>query len=263
MHGCEVRVHVRGFESQDRQFLSDFRKSKRDQRGQLFLNHSGFFRRSETSRKKYFIKWYPFFHRIKKLIFDEKPTIIVSSCLIQLGQKIRSVLKGTLLASFLFPHHGCTLCFLDITGVLFQRHMPHCLVVLSGKRKSGKDFLADALCKAFNDSSVLLRLSAPLKKQYAIEYGLDFDRLLDSSTYKEEHRKKMIAWGEAKRDENPKFFCDLVVEDASIRSQNIAGKFSTKPCQVILQPREFPFKATFSIFLFHILPSLLFVSQNS
>ncbi|XP_077697512.1 phosphomevalonate kinase isoform X2 [Eretmochelys imbricata] len=44
------------------------------------------------------------------------------------------------------------------------------------------------------------------------EHGLDFQRLLDASDYKETYRKDMIRWGEEKRNTDPGFFCRIVVE---------------------------------------------------
>lgn len=44
------------------------------------------------------------------------------------------------------------------------------------------------------------------------EHGLDFQRLLDASTYKEAYRRDMIRWGEEKRQADPGFFCRKIVE---------------------------------------------------
>ncbi|XP_070208662.1 phosphomevalonate kinase-like isoform X2 [Littorina saxatilis] len=57
-----------------------------------------------------------------------------------------------------------------------------------------------------------MRLSAPLKGQYAKEHNLDFDRLLDASDYKEHYRVDMIRWGEERRNQDPSFFCRLATE---------------------------------------------------
>ncbi|NXC89732.1 PMVK kinase, partial [Cercotrichas coryphoeus] len=46
------------------------------------------------------------------------------------------------------------------------------------------------------------------------EHGLDFQRLLDASTYKEMFRQDMIRWGEEKRQSDPGFFCRAAVEGA-------------------------------------------------
>ncbi|XP_071474503.1 phosphomevalonate kinase isoform X2 [Marmota flaviventris] len=47
------------------------------------------------------------------------------------------------------------------------------------------------------------------------EHGLDFQRLLDASTYKEAYRRDMIRWGEEKRRADPGFFCRKIVEGVS------------------------------------------------
>ncbi|NWQ84090.1 PMVK kinase, partial [Columbina picui] len=47
------------------------------------------------------------------------------------------------------------------------------------------------------------------------EHGLDFQRLLDASTYKESYRQDMIRWGEEKRRADPGFFCRAAVEGAA------------------------------------------------
>lgn len=47
------------------------------------------------------------------------------------------------------------------------------------------------------------------------EHGLDFQKLLDASTYKETYRRDMICWGEEKRQADPGFFCRKIVEGVS------------------------------------------------
>ena len=113
---------------------------------------------------------------------------------------------------------------------------PRLVILLSGKRKSGKDFLTEKLRQRLSTSAGLrveneedereevkekeergeeeeegeknenggrrrrrkgrrgwsvavIRLSAPLKKRFAVENRLDFDKLLDASEYKETFRK--------------------------------------------------------------------------
>ncbi|KAI6072948.1 phosphomevalonate kinase isoform X1 [Aythya fuligula] len=90
---------------------------------------------------------------------------------------------------------------------------PRAVLLLSGKRKSGKDFVAEQLRSRLGPAvCCVLRLSAPLKERYAEEHGLDFQRLLDASAYKEMYRQDMIRWGEEKRRADPGFFCRTVVE---------------------------------------------------
>lgn len=93
---------------------------------------------------------------------------------------------------------------------------PRLVLLFSGKRKSGKDFVTDALQNRLGaDVSAILRLSGPLKEQYAQEHNLDFQRLLDATTYKETYRQDMIRWGEEKRQADPGFFCRKVIEGIS------------------------------------------------
>ncbi|XP_077012428.1 phosphomevalonate kinase [Tamandua tetradactyla] len=97
-----------------------------------------------------------------------------------------------------------------------QAGAPRLVLLFSGKRKSGKDFVTEALLSRLGaDVCAVLRLSAPLKEQFAQEHGLDFQRLLDASTYKETFRKHMIRWGEEKRQADPGFFCRRIVEGIS------------------------------------------------
>ncbi|XP_005106722.2 phosphomevalonate kinase [Aplysia californica] len=87
---------------------------------------------------------------------------------------------------------------------------PKAVLILSGKRKCGKDYISDLLLSRLGaDRCSILRLSGPLKKQYAQEHGLDFERLLDASDYKEKYRADMIRWGEEKRNKDAGFFCRL------------------------------------------------------
>lgn len=93
---------------------------------------------------------------------------------------------------------------------------PRLVLLFSGKRKSGKDFVSEELQSRLGANvCAILRLSGPLKKQYAQEHNLNFQRLLDATTYKEDYRKDMIRWGEEKRQADPGFFCRKVVEGIS------------------------------------------------
>lgn len=101
-------------------------------------------------------------------------------------------------------------CCSDSTGNDCELLLPRLVIVFSGKRKSGKDFVAEKLLRLIgDDEAILFRLSGPLKQQYAIEKNLDFASLLTSSSYKEKFREDMIKWGEAKRLADPDYFCNL------------------------------------------------------
>lgn len=93
---------------------------------------------------------------------------------------------------------------------------PRFVVVFSGKRKSGKDYVTDRLLAGLTDAHAAIgRLSAPLKQAYADEHGLDFKELLSDGPYKEKYRADMIVWGEQKRNADPGFFARLVLASAA------------------------------------------------
>ncbi|KAH9503235.1 hypothetical protein Btru_068517 [Bulinus truncatus] len=88
------------------------------------------------------------------------------------------------------------------------------LIILSGKRKSGKDFISLKLLESLGPNRcAILPLSGPLKKQYAKDHNLNFERLLDASEYKEHYRQDMIRWGEEKRNQDPGYFCRLATSE--------------------------------------------------
>jgi phosphomevalonate kinase len=83
---------------------------------------------------------------------------------------------------------------------------PKLVFLFYGKRKSGKDYVVSRLQELISrDVCDVITLSAPLKRQYAEDHGLDYQRLLDSSSYKESHHLPMIAWGESMRDRDEGF----------------------------------------------------------
>ncbi|GAB5362063.1 hypothetical protein AAMO2058_000766300 [Amorphochlora amoebiformis] len=89
------------------------------------------------------------------------------------------------------------------------------VVIFSGKRKSGKDYVTNLLLQRLGEGTAEIgRLSAPLKKAYAVEHKLDYKKLLSDGPYKEQYRKDMIKWGELRRDKDPGYFARMVVEDA-------------------------------------------------
>ena len=60
-------------------------------------------------------------------------------------------------------------------------------------------------------SAEIGRLSGPLKRAYASEKGLDYEKLLDATEYKEKYRSDMIRWGEERRSSDPGYFASLVL----------------------------------------------------
>lgn len=97
-----------------------------------------------------------------------------------------------------------------------EKAEPRLVLVFSGKRKSGKDHIT-ALLQARLGPHVccILRLSGPLKQQFAQDHGLDLDLLLGTGPYKEQYRSQMIQWGEDQRRTDPGFFCRLATSGAT------------------------------------------------
>ncbi|CAL8288876.1 unnamed protein product [Merluccius merluccius] len=92
---------------------------------------------------------------------------------------------------------------------------PKLILLFSGKRKSGKDYVTDLILKRLgSEICCILRLSGPLKQQFAQEHGLDYSELLAAGGYKETHRAAMIAWGEQCRRQDHGFFCRLATQGA-------------------------------------------------
>lgn len=90
------------------------------------------------------------------------------------------------------------------------------VVVFSGKRKSGKDYVTDRLQALLGDEACeIIRCSAPLKRAYAEEHGLNYEELLTDGPYKEKYRADMIAWGERRRQADPGFFCRIICAAAT------------------------------------------------
>uniref|UniRef100_A0A8C2BZF6 Phosphomevalonate kinase n=1 Tax=Cyprinus carpio TaxID=7962 RepID=A0A8C2BZF6_CYPCA len=94
--------------------------------------------------------------------------------------------------------------------------LPTVILLFSGKRKSGKDYVTDLIQKSLTaEMCCILRLSAPLKQQYAQDHNLDYEELLGSGQYKESYRADMIRWGEMKRQQDSGFFCRLAIKHAT------------------------------------------------
>ncbi|XP_056331605.1 phosphomevalonate kinase [Danio aesculapii] len=93
---------------------------------------------------------------------------------------------------------------------------PSIILLFSGKRKSGKDYVTDLIQKRLTaEICCILRLSAPLKEQYAKDHNLDYEELMGSGQYKESYRADMIHWGEMKRQQDSGFFCRLAIKHAA------------------------------------------------
>ena len=90
---------------------------------------------------------------------------------------------------------------------------PKHVLLFSGKRKSGKDYITDLLLEKIGDSAgVILRLSGPLKECYAKDHGLDYQKMLSASDYKEKYRLDMITWSTTIRQADYTYFCKAAIE---------------------------------------------------
>ncbi|KAG4066544.1 hypothetical protein HA402_007180 [Bradysia odoriphaga] len=85
---------------------------------------------------------------------------------------------------------------------------PKLIILFSGKRKAGKDFIAAALLAKLGESvAEIIRISEPIKKHWAKKMELSVEELLGCGPLKEQHRKDMIVWSDKVRAQMPTFFC--------------------------------------------------------
>ncbi|XP_015782095.1 phosphomevalonate kinase-like [Tetranychus urticae] len=91
---------------------------------------------------------------------------------------------------------------------------PVLVVILSGKRKSGKDFVAELIEKRYRNGLAVIHISKPIKQKYAELHGAAFDELMKASEYKEQFRLDMVKWSEKEKlDRNDQaYFLKLAIE---------------------------------------------------
>lgn len=53
---------------------------------------------------------------------------------------------------------------------------------------------------------MIIRLSGPIKHEYAVQHNLNQKELFTDSSYKEKFRKDMVAWSEHIRAKQPDYF---------------------------------------------------------
>ncbi|XP_030746115.1 probable phosphomevalonate kinase [Sitophilus oryzae] len=93
---------------------------------------------------------------------------------------------------------------------------PKIILLFSGKRKSGKDFICEQIKNILKEECEIVRISGPLKKLYAKNHQLDFKELMGDGPYKEKYRIDMINWSDEVRSEDPGYFCRAACKDAKI-----------------------------------------------
>ncbi|XP_012256194.2 probable phosphomevalonate kinase [Athalia rosae] len=90
---------------------------------------------------------------------------------------------------------------------------PRRILLFSGKRKSGKDYITNILQDRFDSSQcVTIKISGPIKSHWAKSLHLDLKELLGDGEYKERYRQKMILWGEEMRKKDYGYFCRAAID---------------------------------------------------
>ncbi|XP_026741302.1 phosphomevalonate kinase-like [Trichoplusia ni] len=92
--------------------------------------------------------------------------------------------------------------------------MPQVILLFSGKRKSGKDFITTHLQKLLGDRCEVLKISQPIKSHWAKEKNLNLNELLGDGFYKEQYRLDMINWSEKMRAKDYGYFCKIATDNA-------------------------------------------------
>lgn len=67
--------------------------------------------------------------------------------------------------------------------------------------------------------SCIVRISEPIKSEWAHKLQLDLDALLGDGPYKEKYRRDMIVWSDEVRAQDYGYFCRVAMEEALSRQQ--------------------------------------------
>ncbi|XP_051174706.1 probable phosphomevalonate kinase [Leptopilina boulardi] len=99
---------------------------------------------------------------------------------------------------------------------------PEHILIFSGKRKSGKDYITDKLFERLGgEKSVILKLSGPIKSHWANSLNLDLSQLLGDGPFKEKYRLEMVKWGEDTRNKDYGYFCRAAIEMYDVKKKPI------------------------------------------
>ena len=103
------------------------------------------------------------------------------------------------------------------SAMYYNKQQPKLLVLLSGKRASGKDYVANLLDKAFSERGFKVCRTAlgNINKQiYANLVGIEVEQLLNDRAFKEEHRVAMIEHHTKRNADDPEWCLKLVFQKA-------------------------------------------------
>nr|XP_003703512.1 PREDICTED: phosphomevalonate kinase [Megachile rotundata] len=99
---------------------------------------------------------------------------------------------------------------------------PRIILLFSGKRKCGKDYITNALQERIGcDNSGVIKLSGPIKSHWAKSLGLDIDLLMGDGGYKENYRLEMAKWGESIRKKDHGYFCRAAINMYNARNKSV------------------------------------------
>ncbi|XP_034475009.1 probable phosphomevalonate kinase [Drosophila innubila] len=92
------------------------------------------------------------------------------------------------------------------------------ILLISGKRKCGKDYISERLQSRLADRAMIVRISEPIKREWARKLELDITAMLSDGPYKEQYRRDMIIWSDEVRSQDYGFFCRAAMKEASLQS---------------------------------------------
>lgn len=86
------------------------------------------------------------------------------------------------------------------------------VLVLSGKRYTGKDVTASLVKKYYPGSCEIAAIAQGCKMEYAETVGADFDRLMNDQKYKESHREGIIKIADDRRLQDSDYWIKKCLE---------------------------------------------------
>ncbi|CAL7939303.1 unnamed protein product [Xylocopa violacea] len=99
---------------------------------------------------------------------------------------------------------------------------PRVILLFSGKRKSGKDYITNILQERIGfENGIVIRLSGPIKSHWSKSVGLDIDQLMGNGEYKENYRLEMAKWGESIRRQDHGYFCRAAIDMYNAYSKSV------------------------------------------